>query len=51
MPLVKNLKHLAKNYFHLEMIATEVFEGNPIIPLLKKNDFEEIFRQEKFVKD
>jgi hypothetical protein len=32
------------------MIATEVFEENPIIPLLKKNDFEEIFRQEKFVK-
>jgi hypothetical protein len=32
------------------MISTEVFEGNPIISVLKKNDFQEIFRQEKFVK-
>lgn len=49
--LVRNLKHLAKTYFHLEIIATEVFEGNPIISLLKKEGFNEVFRQEKFVKD
>jgi RimJ/RimL family protein N-acetyltransferase len=48
--MIKNLKHLAKNYFHLEAISIEVFEGNPIIKLLKKNGFEEIFRQDKFVK-
>lgn len=48
--LIKNLKHLAKNYFHLEMISTEVFEGNPIISLLQKNGFKEIFRQDKYVK-
>jgi RimJ/RimL family protein N-acetyltransferase len=48
--MIRNLKHLAKNYFHLEMISIETFEGNPIIHLLKKNGFEEIFRQEKFVK-
>ena len=48
--LVRNLKHLAKNYFHLEMMALEVFEGNPIIELLKKEGFYEVFRQEKFVK-
>ena len=48
--LIKNLKHLAKTYFHLEMISTEIFEGNPIVSVLKKNDFQEIFRQEKFVK-
>ena len=48
--LIRNLKHLAKNYFHLEMISTEIFEGNPIISLLKKNEFQEIFRQDKFVK-
>lgn len=49
--LIRNLKHLAKSYFHLEMIATEVFDGNRLIPLLLKNGFAEIFRQEKFVKD
>jgi RimJ/RimL family protein N-acetyltransferase len=49
--LVKNLKHLARNYFHLERIGTEVFEGNPLIPLLEKSDFHEVFRQERAVKD
>jgi len=48
--LIRNLKHLAKNYFHLDMIAIEVFEGNPIVSLLKKQGFQEIFRQENFVK-
>ncbi len=49
--LIRNLKHLAQNYFRLEMLSTEVFEGNPIISLLGKNGFREIFRQEKYVKD
>lgn len=49
--LIRNLKHLAKNYFRLEMIATEVFDDNPLIHLLLKNGFTEIFRQEKYVKD
>lgn len=49
--LLKNLKHLAKNYFHLELMHIEVFEGNPFIRLLKKFDFHEFARQEKFVKD
>lgn len=49
--MVRNLKHLAKSYFHLEMISTEVFEGNPLITLLLKNGFYEVFRQEKFVKE
>lgn len=49
--LVKNLKHLAKNYFHLELIHIEVFEGNPLIALLEKNGFVEFTRQEKFVKE
>lgn len=48
--LIRNLKHLAKNYFHLDMIAIEVFEGNPILSLLKKQGFQEIFRQENFAK-
>lgn len=49
--LVKNLKHLARNYFHLEAIASEVFEGNPLIHLLEKSGFHEVFRQERAVKD
>lgn len=48
--LIRNLKHLAKNYFHLDLIAIEVFEGNPILSLLKKQGFQEIFRQENFAK-
>src|ERR1700722_8505672 len=49
--LLKNLKHLAKNYFHLDLIHIEVFEGNPFIHLLKKFDFHEFARQERFIKD
>jgi RimJ/RimL family protein N-acetyltransferase len=49
--LLKNLKHLAKNYFHLDLIHIEVFEGNPIIHLLEKQDFHAFARQERYVKD
>src|ERR1051325_11627238 len=28
--LLRNLKHLAKNYFHLTLMHIEFFEGNPI---------------------
>lgn len=49
--LLKNLKHLAKNYFHLDLIHIEVFEENPVIHLLQKYDFHEFARQEHFVKD
>jgi putative acetyltransferase len=49
--LLKNLKHLAKSYFHLELIHIEVFDGNPFIHLLQKFDFHEFARQDNFVKD
>jgi putative acetyltransferase len=49
--LLKNLKHLAKNYFFLEFIHIEVFEGNPFIRLLEEFDFQEFARQERYVKD
>ncbi len=49
--LIRNLKHLGKNYFQLDMIGIEVFEANPILSLLKKQGFEEIFRQEGYVKE
>lgn len=48
--LLKNIKHLAKEYFHLEAIYIEVFEGCPLIPLLKKFGFHEFLRQELYVK-
>jgi RimJ/RimL family protein N-acetyltransferase len=48
--LLKNLVNLAKNYFHLESINCEVFEGCSLIPLLKKSNFEQFAYQEKYVK-
>lgn len=49
--LVKNLKHLAKTYFRLELIHIEVFEGNPLISILEKNGFRVFAEQEKYVKE
>lgn len=49
--MLKNLKHLAKNYFRLELMHVEVFDGNPFIHLLEKAGFRSFARQEKFVKD
>lgn len=48
--LLKNLKHLAKNYFHLELMHIEVFEGNSFVRLLQKFDFHEFARQDRFVR-
>ena len=48
--LIKNIKHLAKTQFHFESVHAEVFDGNPLIPLLKKFDFHEFARQEYYVK-
>lgn len=49
--ILKNLKHLAKQYFKLELMHIEVFEGNPIISLLHKADFKEFARQSHYVKE
>lgn len=49
--LLKNLKHLAKQYFRLELMHIEILEDNPIIHLLKKFDFHEFARQECFFKE
>ncbi len=48
--LIKNIKHLAKTQFHLEEIYAEVFEGNPLIPILEKQNFHELLRQKYYVK-
>jgi len=49
--LIRNIKHLAKNYFRVEGIHFDVFEDSPALSLLKKNGFHEICRQENFVKE
>lgn len=49
--LLKNIKHLGKNYFFLEAIHIEVFGGDsPLIPLLRKHEFKEFMRQEGYMK-
>lgn len=49
--LLKNLKHLAKNYFRLEILHMEVYEGNPVIKILEEAGFREFARQERYVKE
>lgn len=48
--LLKNLKHLAREYLNLEAMYIEVFGDNPLIPILKKFEFQEFARQEEYVK-
>ena len=48
--LIKNLKHLAKEFFRIEWIQMEIFAGNSVISLFKKHNFYEMFRQEDFAK-
>ena len=48
--LSRNLVHLAKDYFSLESIYFEIYEKCPIISILQKQGFHEIFHQDKFVK-
>jgi len=49
--LVKNLKHLAKTYFRLEILHVEVYQGNPLISILEKQGFREFARQKGYVKE
>jgi len=49
--LIKNLKKKKKNYFKLELLNIEIYEGNPIYQLLQKAGFYEVVRQDHFVKE
>jgi putative acetyltransferase len=49
--MLKNLLNLAKNYFKLESVYIEVFEGSKIIKILKKFDFKNFAIQDMFVKE
>ena len=48
--LLKNILNLGKNYFHLESVVAEVFEGAPINSLLRKN-FDVFTTQKNYVKE
>jgi putative acetyltransferase len=49
--LVRNLDHLAKNYFKLERLHFEIFGETPLEPLLEKLNYKKLFTQQKYVKD
>lgn len=49
--MVKNLLNLAKNYFHLESLHGEIYEGSPLFSILLKEGFTLFLRQENFVKE
>ena|SRR3990167_2695557 len=49
--LIKNIRHLAKEYFHLEEVHLEIYgEQSPILFLLQKFGFQEFARQEHYLK-
>ena len=48
--LVKNITHLGKSYFRFEWINAEIWEGCPGHSLLLRQGYQEIVRQEKYVK-
>jgi hypothetical protein len=49
--LLKNLINLAQNYFKLEFVVAEVFEGSMLIELFEQMHFECFAKQKNFVKD
>ncbi len=49
--LVRNLVHLAKNRFKLELIHVEILDRSPLIPLLESLGFTEFAYQERYVKE
>lgn len=49
--LLKNILHLAKNYFRLESVHFDIFEGCPLEGILLKAGFKQICRQEKWIKE
>lgn len=49
--LMNNLIHLAQNYFGIEVLYLEVYEGNPAISLYKRFGFREVGFQKHFMKE
>jgi len=49
--LMNNLIHLAKDYFGIEVLYLEVYEGNPAISLYRRFGFREVGFQKHFMKE
>lgn len=49
--LVRNLDHLGAKYFRLERMQYEIFGDNPLAFLLQKQGYEQLFEQEKYLKE
>lgn len=49
--LIKNLEHLAKTYFKIELLHLQVYGLNPAIRLYKRLGFKEFGRQEHWIKE
>lgn len=49
--LLRNSIHLATSNFQLERVHAEVYEGCACIPLLQRAQFNEVARQERYIKE
>jgi putative acetyltransferase len=49
--LLKNLMHLAKNYFHIELLHLQVYAENPAVRLYRRFGFREYGRQTHWIKE
>lgn len=49
--LIRNIVHLAKNYFNLELLGIEIYHGCPITSLLEKNKFKLIYAQDNYFRE
>jgi RimJ/RimL family protein N-acetyltransferase len=49
--LIKNLIHLAKTYFHIELLHLQVYAENPAMRLYQRWGFEEFGRQSHWIKE
>jgi RimJ/RimL family protein N-acetyltransferase len=49
--LIKNLINLAKNYFHIELLHLQVYDGNPAMRLYSRWGFIEFGRQSHWIKE
>jgi RimJ/RimL family protein N-acetyltransferase len=49
--LLKNLMHLAKDHFHIELLHLQVYSENPAIHLYERLGFKEFGRQNAWIKE
>lgn len=49
--LIKNLTHLAKNYFHIELLHLQVYANNPAIRLYERCGFVKFGYQAQWIKE